>query len=122
MDTHLLAGSQCLLSSLAADCCLWRTQQGTFPVGFSGYADGLSGHGGAACQGRARKTPHVVRDQAGMALCGSVLIRKLKTCQAAHHGCLQALCSSPALGLGHLDYQTLCADCHANSSRHPAGC
>ena len=46
---------------------------------------------------------------------------KLKICQAAHHGRLQALCSSPAFGLGHLGYEALCADCHADSSRHPAG-
>ena len=58
--------------------------------------------------------------QVGKVLYGSLLVRKL--CQAAHHGRLQALRSSPTLGLGHLRYEALCADCHANSSRHPAGC
>lgn len=86
-----------------------------------GCADGASGKGGAACQGRARQTPHVIKDQAGKVLCCSLLVRKLKICQATHHGRLQALCSSSALGLGHLGYEALCADRHADGSRHPAG-
>ena len=66
-------------------------------------------------------TPRGVLKKAQDALCWSLLMRTLKVCQAAHHGCLQALCSSPALGLGHLGYEALCADCHADSSRYPAG-